>query len=174
MGTQLSIGPLEGRILLIRGRRVLLDRELASLYGVSTRALVQAVKRNHGRFPEDFMFQLSAEEAAALVSQSVIPSGRSLGGRPPYAFTQEGVAMLSSVLRSGRAIQVNIAVMRAFVRLRSVVALHKDLAVRLKDLELRFMGHEAEIQNIFEAIRRLMAPPKSRRLRIGFRPGSGG
>ena len=133
-------------IFLVRGRRVLLDAELAALYGVETRAVVQAVKRNLARFPVDFMFQLTRDEAHNLRSQSVISSSRSQtvtskghGGRrhPPYAFTEQGVAMLSSVLNSPRAIAVNIEIMRAFVRLRRVTASHTRLSRRLDDLEKR-------------------------------------
>src|SRR5437588_10576596 len=118
---------IERSILLLRGEKVMLDRSLAELYGVKPIALRQQVKRNLGRFPPDFMLQVSADEAEAMVSQNVIPSRRSLGGALPYAFTQEGLAMLSSVLRSGRAVRVNIEIMRAFVRLREMLASHKDL-----------------------------------------------
>jgi len=115
----------------------MLDRDLAVLYGVKAIALRQQIKRNRERFPSDFMFQLSKKEADLLVSQNVIPSKRSLGGFLPYAFTQEGVSMLSSVLRSTRAVQANIAIMRAFVKLRGMLASHKDLARRLDALESR-------------------------------------
>ena len=128
---------IERRIYLIRGQKVMLDRDLAELYQVETFNLNKAVKRNHDRFPEDFMFQLSKEEAESLTFQIGMskPAGR--GGRrtPPYAFTQEGVAMLSSVLRSKRAVQVNIAIMRAFFRLREILATNKDLARRISELE---------------------------------------
>jgi hypothetical protein len=114
----------------------MLDRDLAFLYGIPAIALRQQVRRNTGRFPDDFMVRLTSEEAEALVSQFVIPSRRSLGGSLPVAFTQEGVAMLSSVLRSKRAVQMNIAIMRAFVRLREMIAAHKDLAVRINALKI--------------------------------------
>jgi hypothetical protein len=157
---------IEKAILSLRGQKVMLDRDLAELYGVRAIALRQQVKRNRERFPEDFMFQLTPEEAEALVSQNVIPSLRSLGGSLPYAFTQEGVAMLSSVLRSQRAVEVNIAIMRAFVRLRELLASHKDLARKLGELEKKF---DEQFQVVFEAIRHLMAsdPPEPKR-RIGF------
>ncbi len=144
----------------------MLDRELAELYGVKAIALRQQVARNRARFPDDFMFQLTAKEAAALVSQNVIPSRRSLGGSLPYAFTQEGVAMLSSVLRSERAVAVNISIMRAFVRLREMLASHAQLARRLDDLESKY---DAQFRVVFDAIRKLMEPPpNSARRRIGF------
>src|SRR5689334_13022415 len=125
----------ERRILLIRKQRVILDYHLATLYGVETRALKQAVRRNANRFPEDFMFELAKEEMDALVSQNVIPGLGKLGGARPMAFTEQGVAMLSSVLRSPRAVQVNISIMRAFVRLRELLLTNADLARKLAELE---------------------------------------
>ncbi|MEW6742072.1 MAG: ORF6N domain-containing protein [Planctomycetota bacterium] len=159
------------RILVVRGLRVMLDRDLAELYGVRAIALRQQVKRNTNRFPADFMFQLTAEEADFLVSQRVIPSGRSLGGSLPYAFTQEGVAMLSSVLRSPRAVEVNIAIMRAFIRLRQLAAAHHDLAERLNELERTSQRHTKAIKIAFKLLRDLMAPPHEPEDRepIGFR-----
>ncbi len=157
---------IERRIYLIRGHKVILDRDLAELYQVKAIALRQQVKRNHDRFPDDFMIQLTQEEADALVSQNVIPSRRSLGGYLPYAFTEQGVAMLSTVLKSKRAIHVNIAIMRAFVRLREILATHKDLARKLKELEKKY---DTQFRVVFDAIRKLMAPPEPRRRRpIGF------
>jgi len=170
MGRKLALTPagrIEQSILLYRGHRVMLDADLAVLYEVPTRVLVQAVTRNRERFPEDFMFRLSPDEFAILKSQIGISS--SWGGRryPPYAFTEQGVAMLSSVLRSKRAIQVNIAIMRAFVRLREILSTHADLARRLDDLERKY---DVQFKVVFDAIRELMAPPAaSRRPRIGFR-----
>jgi hypothetical protein len=159
---------IERAILLIRGHKVMLDRDLAALYGVRPIALRQQVRRNSKRFPADFMLRLTAEEADRLVSQSVIPSRRSLGGYLPYAFTQEGVAMLSSVLRSERAIEVNIEIMRAFVRLRELLATHKDLARKLDDLEKKY---DAKFRVVFDAIRELMAPPAPKPKRVlGFGP----
>ena len=147
---------------------MLLDVDLASLYEVSTRALVQATKRNKSRFPSDFMFQLTARESAHLRSQNVISSARGQhGGRRyrPYVFTEQGVAMLSSVLRSRRAAMVNVAIMRVFVRLRRMLAEHADLAARLDELEHRY---DAQFTNVFEIIRRLLRPPAPP-ARIGFR-----
>jgi len=158
---------IEQKIFMIRGHKVMLSHHLAQLYGVETRVLIQAVKRNIERFPEDFMFQLSVHEFENLKSQIVISSWGGLRRSRPYAFTEQGVAMLSSVLRSKRAIQVNIAIMRAFVRLRQIFATHKELAHKLSELEKKIEKHDAEIQAIFEAIRQLMTPPEKQK-RIGF------
>ncbi len=160
---------IEHAILLVRGLKVMLDSDLAALYGVETRALVQAVRRNAERFPADFMFQLSTAERRALRSQIVISDGLKTGrgGRRtlPYAFTEQGVAMLSSVLRSPRAVQVNVEIMRAFVRLRQLLSSHADLARKLEDLERRY---DSQFKVVFDAIRQLMAPPEPKRRRIGF------
>ena len=144
----------------------MLDQDLADLYSVATRVLVQGVKRNIERFPSDFMFRLTDQEFKDLRSQSVISS--TWGGRryPPYAFTEQGVAMLSSVLKSQRAIQANIEIMRAFVRLRRMLAESAELARRLDELEKKY---DAQFKLVFEAIRELMAPPESPKDRIGFR-----
>ena len=165
----IQVERIEKAILLIRGQKVILDRELAELYGVETGALNRAVKRNIQRFPQDFMFQLTGEEAERLRCQIGISKG-GRGGRRylPYVFTEQGVAMLSSVLQSERAIQVNIAIMRIFVRLREMMATHKELAFKLIELEERLEGHDEQIQNIFEAIRQLMTPPERERKKIGF------
>jgi hypothetical protein len=163
---------IEKAILLIRGQKVMLDRDLAELYGVPTKALNQAVSRNRKRFPRDFAFRLSQEEFENWRSQIVTSNPAAKMGlrRRPYAFTEQGVAMLSSVLRSSRAIEVNIAIMRAFVRLREILATHKDLARKLDELERKFGEHDQKFQLVFEAIRQLMAPspePATKR-RIGF------
>lgn len=163
---------IEKSILLLRGQKVLLDRDLAELYDVETRVLVQAVKRNIKRFPEDFMFQLSAEELEHWRSQFVIsnPAARMALRRRPYAFTEQGVAMLSSVLKSDRAIDVNVEIMRAFVRLREMLASHKDLARKLAALERKYDDH---FKVVFDAIRKLMQPPEPKKKgRIGFRLGT--
>ena len=148
----ISIEQIEKFIFLVRGHKVLVDANLAALYGVETRSLVQAVKRNIQRFPPDFMFQLNEEEFDALRSQFVISKGR--GGRryPPYVFTEQGVAMLSSVLNSEKAIKVNIAIMRVFVRLRETLATHKELARKFSELERHLKDHDQQIQDIFQAI----------------------
>ncbi|MEK7657031.1 MAG: ORF6N domain-containing protein [Elusimicrobiota bacterium] len=159
--------PIERRIFLIRRRRVMLSSDLARLYGVEPKALIQAVKRNIERFPEDFMFQLTVKEFSDLKSQIVTSSWGGIRRANPYAFTQEGVAMLSSVLRSTRAVKANITVMRAFVHLREMLAGDKDLAERLDALEERY---DAQFKCVFDAIRQLMAPPKEALRRIGFQP----
>ncbi len=172
----LSTGFIERRIYLIRKQKVMLDSDLAELYGVETKMLNRAVKRNIDRFPADFMFQLNKEEAARLRFQIGTSSLRSQaatseashGGRRylPYAFTEQGVAMLSSVLHSKRAVQVNIAIMRTFVQLREMLATHKDLAQKLEALEKKY---DRQFKVVFDAIRHLMEPeepPKQRQ--IGF------
>jgi len=167
--TTVFIEKIAEKILLIRGHKVLLDTDLAKLYGVSTKVLNQAVRRNKDRFPDDFIFQLSKGEDDSLRSQSVTSKGR--GGRRylPYAFTEQGVAMLSTVLSSRRAIQVNIEIMRVFVRLRRMIASHAELDRRIKELEQNFRGHEENIQAIFEIISQLIEPPPERPpRRIGF------
>ena len=168
MSTQDSLVPPERivrSILHIRGHKVLLDADLAELYGVETRTLIQAVKRNLDRFPPDFMFQLTEDEHGALRSQIGISNGR--GGRryPPYAFTEQGVAMLSSVLRSPRAVQVNIEIMRAFVRLRQLLASHEDLSRKLAEMEEKYDAH---FKVVFLALRKLMMPPPDQKGPIGF------
>jgi hypothetical protein len=160
---------IERRIYLIRGYKVMLDRDLANLYQVETSYLNRQVKRNIDRFPVDFMFQLNDEESEALRCQFGISNAAGRGGRRylPYAFTQEGVAMLSSVLRSGRAVLVNVAIMRAFVRLREILISNKDLANRLDSLEKKY---DSSFRVVFDAIRKLMGPPTDRdRRAIGFR-----
>ena len=159
---------IESKILLVRGFKVLLSSDLASLYGAPHGVLMQAVKRNIERFPGDFMFQLTEEEYANLKSQIVISSW---GGqrRLPHAFTEQGVAMLSGVLRSRRAIQVNVAIMRTFVKLRELLSTQKELAQQLALLEQKVEKHDHEIHAIFEAIRRLMVPPEKPKRPIGFR-----
>jgi phage regulator Rha-like protein len=181
-------GPIERRIVVFRGQKVMLSPDLAQLYGVKPKALVQAVKRNIRRFPDDFMFQLNWNEVALMRSRSVTLNKRSApaGSRSqvvtlkrgqnvkyaPYAFTEQGVAMLSSVLRSERAVQVNIEIMRAFVRLRAMAYSYKELANKIHALEQKY---DAQFKEVFDAIRALMEPPPppspSPKHRIGFRPG---
>jgi hypothetical protein len=160
-----SARTIEARILLIRGHKVILDADLAELYGVETKALTRAVRRNPERFPGDFMLQLGSQEFANLRRQYGTSS--QWGGRryPPFAFTEQGVAMLSSVLRSKRAVLVNVEIMRAFVRLRQMLAAHADLQRRLDDLEAKY---DAKFKIVFEAIRQLMEPPAKPRKPIGF------
>jgi hypothetical protein len=167
MDGQTSLVPMERierAIIMVRGEKVMLSIELASLYDVEPRALIQAVKRNENRFPEDFMFQLTAEEWENLKSQFVISSWG--GARtPPYAFTEQGVAMLSSVLNSERAVQVNIGTMRAFVKLRQMLASNAELARKLAAMEKKY---DAQFKVVFDAIRQLMSPPEKPKREIGF------
>jgi ORF6N domain len=165
---------IDARILLVREHKVMLDADLAALYGVSTKVLVQAVNRNLERFPPDFMFQLTEHEFRVLRSQIVTskPSApEKRGGRRtlPYAFSEQGVAMLSSVLRSSRAIAVNVAIMRAFVRLRTMVAANVELSKKLDELERRVADHDEAITSVVRAIRDLMMPTEAKpKRRIGF------
>lgn len=159
---------IEQVILLIRGQRVMLDRDLAALYGVETKNLNKAVQRNLDRFPADFMFQLTADEAESLRFQfGTLKRGQHFKYLP-RVFTQEGVSMLSGVLRSPRAVQVNIAIMRVFVRLRETLALHKELARKLAELERKIEGHDAGIRTLFDAIHQLTTRPAEPRREIGF------
>lgn len=155
------------RILSLRGERVLLDRDLAALYGVETRVLNQAVKRNANRFPGDFVFVLSRNEIERI-SQIVTSSSRLKFSKQVRAFTEEGVAMLSSVLKSHRAVKVNIAIMRAFVQLRETLETNRELARKFAELEKHVGKHDEEIDAIIDAIRQLMAPPEKPRREIGF------
>lgn len=156
---------IDRQIVIVRGHRVILSTNLAHLYEVEPRALVQAVKRNIARFPEDFMFQLDDAEFRALKSQSVISSWGGIRRAVPYAFTEQGVAMLSSVLRSQRAIHVNIEIMRAFVRLRRILASNSQLARKLDALEKKY---DSQFKVVFDAIRELMTPEPPIRRPIGF------
>ena len=158
---------IEKRIYLIRGRKVMLDSDLAELYGVQVKRLNEAVKRNAARFPEDFMLQLTEEEARNLKSQIVTSSWGGIR-KLPYVFTEQGVAMLSSVLNSKRAIQMNILIMRAFVKLRSFLLTHEELALKLKELESKIQMYGVDIRDIFEAIRQLIGIPDEHRKIGGF------
>ena len=158
---------IQQAILLIRGHKVMLDRDLAALYKVPTKSLKQAVRRNASRFPADFMFVLNRQEHATLRSQIVTSNSDRRGGTqyPPMAFTEQGVAMLSSVLNSETAVQVNIAIMRAFVQLRNLLSTHVDLARKLAELEKKY---DTQFRVVFDAIRQLMTPPEPPRKQIGF------
>ena len=164
---RITVERIERSILILREHKVILDAELAEMYGVATRELVQAVKRNADRFPDDFMFQLSAEEFGHLRSQFVISKPTDRGGRrtAPYAFTEQGVAMLSSVLHSSRAVQVNIEIMRTFVRLRRILTANAELAQKLAELEKKY---DVQFKVVFDAIRALMVPEGKPGRRIGF------
>jgi len=162
---------IESKIILLRGQKVMLDRDLADLYGVPTKALKQAVKRNEARFPEDFMFVLNRQELANWRSQFVTSNADKMGlRRSPMAFTEQGVAMLSSVLNSEQAVQVNIAIIRAFVRLRQILASHADLARKLEELEKKY---DAQFRVVFDALRQLVNPPEPKKKEIGFHAREG-
>ena len=163
-----SLQRIEKSIYIIRNTRVMLDSDLAVLYGVETRVLKQAVRRNKKRFPDDFMFELTIEENRALRSQNVILVRGKYSKYLPFAFSEQGVAMLSSVLNSERAIEVNIEIMRAFVRVRKMLGAHRELATKLKELENSIQDHDEQIQTIFEAIRQLMTPSEKPNKKIGF------
>lgn len=172
MGTEnlskliIPIERIEHKIYLIRGQKVILDRDLAELYGVETRVLNQAVRRNQDRFPGDFLLSLSREEIRDL-SQIVI-SSKMKHAPNVFAFTEQGVAMLSGVLHSKRAVQMNIVIMRAFVKLRQIISSNKELAEKFGELEKRIQKHDVEIYSIFKAIRQLMVEPEKPKKRIGF------
>ena len=166
----LALVPMEtiaGKIYLIRNQKVMLDRDLAKLYGVETRVLTQAVRRNIRRFPDDFMFILEEREVNLLMSQSVISKTTGRGGtrKPPMAFTEQGVAMLSSVLKSERAIEVNIAIMRGFVQMRQMLTTHADLKRKIEEMEAKY---DEQFQIVFEAIRQLLADDEKPMKKIGF------
>jgi phage regulator Rha-like protein len=157
---------IEQKIYVIRGQKVMLSTDLSNLYGVLPGSLTRQVRRNKDRFPDDFMFKLTKKEY--LKCQNGISSWGGLRRAMPYAFTEHGILMLSSVLRSQRATQVNIAIMRAFVKLRQILSANKELAGKLKELEQRIEKHDTEIHAIFEAIRQLMTPLDKPKRRIGF------
>jgi hypothetical protein len=161
----MTVEVIQQRIFFVRSERVMLDKDLALLYGVKPIRLREQVKRNIKRFPEDFMFQLNEQEIDQMVSQNAIPSRKHLGGYQPYVFTEHGVAMLSTVLNSETAVQANIAIMRAFVRLRRILASHADLARKLDSLEKKY---DDQFRIVFDAIRELMAPSVKPRRKIGF------
>ncbi len=168
MKALIPIEVIEKKILLIRGEKVMLDADLAELYGVETKHLKRQVRRNIDRFPSDFMIQLSKEEYDSLRRHFGTLKRGEHSKYLPYAFTEQGVAMLSSVLNSERAVKVNIEIMRAFVKLREITSTHKELAEKLAELEKKIMEHDEHIQGIFQAIRRLMTLPETKKRRIGF------
>jgi hypothetical protein len=163
------IEKIENKIFVIRGRKVMMDFDLSRLYCIETRALKQAVKRNPKRFPADFVFILTNVEVESLVSQNVIPSKSYFGGSAPFAFTEQGVAMLSSVLNSDKAIQVNVLIMRAFVKFRQLIANNMDLSKKLEQLEKRLFKHDSDIRGLVRDIRRLSLPKhEEKSKKIGF------
>lgn len=161
------------KIYIIRGQKVMIDKDLAELYNVETRVFNQAVRRNNLRFPEDFCFQLTKDEYESLRSQIVIlETGRGKHSKfLPYAFTEQGVAMLSSILNSDLAIKVNIQIIRIFTRMREMLSTHKDILLKLEEIEKKVNAHDQEIQVIFEYLKQLLNPPNPPRRRIGFNAG---
>ncbi|MDD2702962.1 MAG: ORF6N domain-containing protein [Candidatus Omnitrophica bacterium] len=171
MDKKVVVEVIAGKILEIRCRKIMLDRDLAELFGVSTKVLNQAVKRNIQRFPLDFMFQLDENEKNEVVTNCDHLKTLKFSAQLPYVFTEQGVAMLSSVLSSERAIKVNIQIMRAFVKIRELLLSHKELANQLESLERRYSDHDEKIKVIFEAIRQLLEPTEEKgKPAIGFRP----
>ncbi len=169
-GVVLPVQVVARQIYFVRGQKVMMDSDLARLYGVETFNLNKAVKRNADRFPQDFMFQLTRQEAQSLIFQNGMSKVRGRGGRrtPPYVFTEQGVAMLSGVLNSPRAVQVNIVIMRAFVKVREMLSTHKKVLQKLDDLERKYERHDAQIKAVFDAIRKLIQTPAIPKRHIGF------
>jgi hypothetical protein len=157
------------KIYLIRGQKVMLDRDLAELYGVKAIRLREQVKRNQDRFPENFMFQLSGREVESMVSQNAIPSKRHLGGYLPYAFTEHGVLMLANVLKSEQAITMSIRIIEIFVKLREVLLTHKDILLKLEQLERKVIQQDDDIRLIFDYLKELLNPKTGDMIRIGFK-----
>ena len=174
MSEMIPIERIEGKIFMIRSQKVMLDKDLAELYGVTTKRLNEAVKRNRGRFPGEFMFQLSEKEKAELVANCDHLRSLKFSYQLPNAFNEQGVAMLSSVLKSERAIQVNVIIIKTFVRLRQILANHKDLANKFKELEDRVDTHDTAILQIVEEIKRIVAVEQKPKRRIGFIIGGEG
>lgn len=157
------------KIYSVRNQKVMLDRDLAELYGVQAIRLREQVKRNLQRFPENFMFQLTEKEVGDMVSQNAIPSKRHLGGSLPFAFTEHGVLMLASVLKSEKAMQVSIRVIEIFVKMREMLSTHKDILLQLQKMEKKLTSHDEDIQLIFEYLKRLLTAPKEPRPVVGFK-----
>jgi len=171
MKSMIPTEPIEQRIYLMRGQRVMIDQDLAKIYGVSTRRLNEQVKRNQRRFPDDFMFRLTKDQAENLMSQ-IATSSSGYGGRRklPYVFTEHGAVMLAAVLNSETAVAASIQIVRAFNRLRQLARAHKDLADALVELKSKVAGHDKQFKAVFDAIGELMLPPKKPSKKIGFRP----
>ncbi|MGQ0696175.1 MAG: ORF6N domain-containing protein [Nitrospiraceae bacterium] len=169
MKNLVPIERIEGRILMFRGHRVMLDADLATLYGTTTKRLNEQVKRNRKRFPADFMFHLTAQEKAEVVANCDHLKRLKFSPGRPFAFTEHGAVMVASVLNSERAVEVSIYVVRAFVKLREMLGTHKALAQKFAELERKVASHDSHIRSLFEAIRQLMEPPSSKSRRIGFK-----
>ena len=163
-----SENPVDERIILIRGRRVMLDADLADLYGVTTKRLNEQVKRNKDRFPTEFMFQLDSQEKDELVANCDRLKNLKHSSSLHYVFTEHGAVMLATVLNSPKAVEISILVVKAFIRLREMLGAHKELAIKLDELERQIQGHDESIQTLFEAIHQLMTPPSTKSRQIGF------
>ena len=163
---------LMNKIYLVREQKIMLDKDLAVLYGVKTIRLREQVKRNIHRFPENFMFQLNEKETNAMVSQNAIPSKRQLGGHLPYVFTEHGILMLANVLKSDSAMQVSIRIIEIFVKMRELLFTHKDILLQLEKMEKKLNAHDQDIQLIFSYLKKLLNPPQQPRNRIGFKTNS--
>ena len=161
-------GLIENNIFLIRGQKIMIDRDLAKLYGVETKYLNRQVKRNIGRFPGEFMFQLNPEEKNELVTKCHRFETMKHSSVLPYAFTEHGVAMLASVLKSETAVKISIQIIKVFIKLKQILSTHKELAYKLAELERKIEKHDTQIQAIFKAIRQLMSVPEKPKRRIGF------
>ena len=159
------------KIYLLRRQRIMLDRDLAVLYGIKPTRLREQVKRNINRFPSNFMFQLNKKEAENMVSQNAIPSKKHLGGYLPYAFTEHGVLMLANVLKSETAMQVSIRIIEIFVKMREMLFTHKDILLQLEKMERKLAGHYEDIQLVFKYLKQLLNLPQQPRRRIGFKTG---
>ena len=164
----ISTERIEKKIYLIRNQKVMIDRDLAEIYGVTTKRLNQQVKRNKGRFPLDFMFQLTSAEKEEVVTNCNHLKNLKYSPNLPYAFTEHGAVMLATVLNSSRAVEISIFVVRAFIKLREILSTHKELAQKLKELELKIDSHDRHIQTIFEVINQLLTPPEKPKKKIGF------
>ncbi|MDQ2720763.1 MAG: ORF6N domain-containing protein [Bacteroidota bacterium] len=158
------------KIYYIRKQRIMLDRDLAELYGVQAIRLREQVKRNVGRFPSNFMFRLTSKEVETMVSQNAIPSKQQLGGFLPYAFTEHGVLMLASVLKSEQALNVSVRIIEIFVKMREMLSTNKDILMEMAKIEKKLTAHDTDIRLIFEALKQLLNPPLEKRKRIGFKP----
>jgi phage regulator Rha-like protein len=157
------------KIFYLRDHKVMLDKDLAELYGVQPKRLREQVKRNMERFPAHFMLQLTENEIDSMVSQNAAPSKQQLGGHLPYAFTEHGVLMLANVLRSKKAIQVSLRIIEIFVKMREMLSTHKDVLLKLEQLENKVTGHDADVRVIFQCLKQLLDPPREPRPRVGFR-----
>lgn len=168
MGQLVTVEAVEQKIFLIRNCRVMVDRDIAELYGVETKYLNRQVKRNKERFPEEFMFQLTKEEKEELVTNWHRFTSLKHSSTAPFAFTEHGIAMLSAVLNSKRAVTMSILIIKAFVRIRELLSAHNDLARKLQELERKYESHDKQIKAVFDAIRQLMAPPEKKKYKVGF------